>query len=62
MRRRRGEAMDLKIEKLIAYCQGLYHKEDGKSLYLKYLQEIQSITPLELVTVQYELQIGRAHV
>ena len=47
--------MDLKIESLIAYCRGLYHKEDGKALYHKYLQEIQSITPLELVTVQFEL-------
>ena len=47
--------MDRKIENLIAYCRGLYHKEDGKALYLKYLQEIQSITPLDLVTVQFEL-------
>lgn len=51
--------MDLKIENLIAYCQGLYHKEDGKALYLKYLKDIQSITPQDLVIVQYEqLKMG----
>lgn len=51
--------MDQKIENLIAYCQGLYQKEDGKTLYLKYLKEIQSITPQELVIVQYEqLKMG----
>lgn len=51
--------MDDKIKRLVDYCQGLYRGEDGKTLYLKYLEDIQSITPQELVLVEYEqLKLG----
>ena len=48
-----------KINHLVAYCQGVLHKEDGKVLYEKYLEDIQTITPYELVYVQNEqLKMG----
>lgn len=51
--------MEDKIRKLVEYCQGLYRGENGKDLYLRYLGEIQSITPMELVLVEYEqLKMG----
>lgn len=51
--------MEPKIRKLVEYCQGLYRGENGKELYLMYLGEIQSITPMELVLVEYEqLKLG----
>lgn len=51
--------MEEKIRKLVEYCQGLYRGENGKDLYLRYLGEIQSITPMELVLVEYEqLKMG----
>lgn len=51
--------MEPKIRKLVEYCQGLYRGENGKELYLMYLGEIQSITPMELVLVEYEqLKMG----
>ena len=51
--------MNDKIKRLVDYCQGLYRGEDGKTLYLKYLEDIQSITPQELVLVEYEqLKMG----
>lgn len=51
--------MDEKIKRLVDYCQGLYRGEDGKTLYLKYLEDIQSITPQELVLVEFEqLKLG----
>ncbi|MCA0385174.1 MAG: PAS domain-containing protein [Firmicutes bacterium] len=51
--------MEEKIKHLLDYCLGMVHKEDGKTLYMKYLNEIQSITPQELVLVQYEqLKMG----
>lgn len=43
--------MEDKIKHLLDYCLGMVHKEDGKTLYMKYLNEIQSITPQELVFV-----------
>ncbi len=46
--------MDKKLENLIAYCQGIYRKENGIMLYNKYLKEIKSITPDELMYVQNE--------
>ena len=50
---------EAKIQQLIAYCQGVYHKENGKELYQKYLEEIMSITPQELIIVQHEqLKMG----
>ena len=51
--------MEEKIRKLVEYCQGLYRGENGKDLYLRYLDEIQSITPMELVLVENEqLKMG----
>ncbi len=54
--------MELNIEKmnrLILFCQGLLNKEDGKTLYLKYLDDIKSITPFELIYIQNEqLKMG----
>ncbi len=46
--------MEKKIENLIKYCQGIYHKENGKDLYERYLKAIKSITPEELIIVQNE--------
>jgi len=46
--------MDKKIENLIAYCQGMYAHENGIMLYNKYLKEIKSITPAELMFIQNE--------
>lgn len=51
--------MEDKIKHLLDYCLGMVNQEDGKTLYLKHLNEIQSITPQELVLVQYEqLKMG----
>ncbi|MBN2878589.1 MAG: DUF438 domain-containing protein [Clostridia bacterium] len=46
--------MDKKLENLIAYCQGMYRHENGIMLYNKYLKEIKSITPAELMFIQNE--------
>lgn len=43
-----------KIQRLIKYCQGIYHKEDGVLLYKKYLEDIKTITPEELIIVENE--------
>jgi uncharacterized protein len=51
--------VDKKIENLIAFCQGIYNKENGKMLYEKYLKEIESITPQELFLIENEqLKMG----
>lgn len=54
--------MELNVEKmnrLIAFSQGLLNKEDGKTLYLKYIEDIKSITPFELIFIQNEqLKMG----
>ena len=48
-----------KLNRLIAFCQGLLNKEDGKTLYLKYIEDIKSITPFELIFIQNEqLKMG----
>ncbi|MBI9010743.1 MAG: DUF438 domain-containing protein [Clostridiales bacterium] len=46
--------MTEKIQRLIKYCQGIYHKEDGVLLYKKYLKDIKTITPEELIIVEHE--------
>ena len=46
--------MTEKIQRLIKYCQGIYHKEDGGLLYKKYLEDIKTITPEELIIVENE--------
>ena len=48
-----------KMNRLISFCQGLLNKEDGKTLYLKYVEDIKSITPFELIFIQNEqLKMG----
>jgi len=37
--------MEQRIKNLISYCQGIYNKENGKELYNKYIEDIQSVTP-----------------
>jgi len=51
--------MTEKIKRLIKYCQGIYHKEDGGMLYKKYLEDIKTITPEELIIIENEqLEMG----
>jgi len=51
--------MDKKIANLIAYCQGIYKKENGIALYEKYLKEINTVTPQEVFLVMNEqLKMG----
>ncbi|NTW73223.1 MAG: DUF438 domain-containing protein [Eubacteriaceae bacterium] len=51
--------MDQKNKNLINYCQGIHRKENGKELYMKYLEDIQSVTPQELMHIQNEqLKMG----
>lgn len=51
--------MTEKIQRLIKYCQGIYHKEDGVLLYKRYLEDIKTITPEELIIVESEqLKMG----
>jgi len=51
--------MDKKLENLVAYCTGIYNKENGSELYNKYLYEIKSITPQELMFIQnQQLKMG----
>jgi len=54
-----GGCMTDKIQRLIKYCQGIYNKEDGGLLYKKYLEDIKTITPEELIIVEHEqLKMG----
>lgn len=51
--------MEQKIKNLIVYCQGIYNKENGKALYDKYKEDIQSVTPQDVMLIQYEqLKMG----
>jgi DUF438 domain-containing protein len=51
--------MEQKIRNLIDYCQGIYHKENGKNLYDKYLADIESVTPQDIILIENEqLQLG----
>lgn len=52
--------MTQKLDKLMAYCEGIYRKEDGEILYKKYLNEIKSITPEELITIQNTQSLTRS--
>ncbi|WP_240840760.1 PAS domain-containing protein [Acidaminobacter sp. JC074] len=48
-----------RLERLVEYCRGVYNKEDGKTLYDRYLSDIKSITPEELIMVENEqLKLG----
>ncbi len=51
--------MGTRIENLIQYCQGIYNKEDGKVLYEKYLTDIKTVTPEEVIQIENEqLKMG----
>ena len=51
--------MEQKIRNLINYCQGIYNKENGKELYNKYMDDIQNVTPQDIMLIQYEqLKMG----
>lgn len=51
--------MEQRIKNLITYCQGIYNKENGKELYNKYIEDIQSVTPQDIMLIQYEqLKMG----
>lgn len=52
--------MDKKIENLIEYCDGVLMGKNKSELYEKYLDEIKSITPQELVYIQNE-QLKNGH-
>lgn len=48
-----------KVKRLVAYCQGLFQGENGRELYDRYIEEIKTITPEEVIQVEYEqLQLG----
>lgn len=48
-----------KVKRLVAYCQGLFQGENGRELYDKYIDDIKSITPEEVIQVEYEqLKMG----
>lgn len=51
--------MESKIKNLIAFCQGIYKKENGKELYEKYLKDIKDVTPQEVFLIENEqLKMG----
>ncbi|MBF7097678.1 DUF438 domain-containing protein [Alkalibacter mobilis] len=51
--------MEKRLERLISYCQGIYKNENGKELYDKYLEDIKTITPQDLIFVENEqLKLG----
>lgn len=51
--------MESKIKNLIEFCQGIYRKENGRELYNKYLEEIKTVTPQDVLRVEYEqLKMG----
>ncbi len=51
--------MEERTKRLIEFCQGIYSKENGKALYEKYYEDIQAITPQDLMLIQHEqLKLG----
>ena len=46
--------MDKKLQNLFNYCMCIYNNENGTELYNKYLNEIKSISPQELMFIQNE--------
>lgn len=51
--------MEDRLNRLIAYCQGIYNNENGKALYDRYLEEIKTITPLDLIYIENkQLEMG----
>lgn len=51
--------MEQRLKNLIEYCQGIFRNENGKSLYEKYLEDIKTITPMDLIYIENEqLKMG----
>lgn len=50
----RGTGMEERIQKLLAFCYGIKNHENGAQLYETYHTEILTITPKELMMIQYE--------
>lgn len=51
--------MNERMNRLIDYCQGIYKGEDGKKLYIQYKEDIESVTPEEVIQIEYEqLRLG----
>ena len=44
--------MEARIERLIEFCQGIANQENGGELYQKYLEEIRTVTPKEVMLIQ----------
>ena len=45
--------MDDRIDRLIQFCKGIAAKEDGGTLYQKYKEDIMTVTPRDLMLIQY---------
>lgn len=51
--------MEERLQRLIAYCQGIYNNENGKVMYDRYLEEIKTITPMDLIYIENkQLEMG----
>lgn len=50
----RGTCMEERIQKLLEFCYGMKNNENGSQLYETYHTEILTITPKELILIQYE--------
>lgn len=51
--------MEERLQRLIAYSQGIYNNENGKVLYDRYLDEIKTITPMDLIYIENkQLEMG----
>jgi hypothetical protein len=46
--------MEKRLENLIAFSQGVFRRENGRALYEKYLEDIKTVTPSDLMLVQHE--------
>jgi hypothetical protein len=51
--------MEKRIENLIKFSQNMYHNENVKELYDKYLIDIQQVTPMDVFEIENEqLKLG----
>lgn len=46
--------MEKRLERLIEFCYGIKNSENGKELYNKYLEEINSVTPKDIMAIQHQ--------
>ena len=46
--------MEERLERLIEFCYGIKNNENGKELYNKYIEDIKSVTPKDIMTIQYQ--------